>query len=123
LGDIAFAKTALSDWPAVRDCKVIGMRAGDSSGVASKPCEVTGAGEVPVVAEVGPEVGAGEVLVAGGGEVLVAGGGEVLVAGAVVAGAFATGTMTARPARTVPEAARRAREIECAPTEARYAGA
>jgi hypothetical protein len=115
LGDIAFAKTALSDWPAVRDCKVIGMRAGDSSGVASKPCEVTGAGEVPVVDEVGPEVGAGEVLVAGGG--------EVLVAGAVVAGAFATGTMTARPARTVPEAARRAREIECAPTEARYAGA
>jgi hypothetical protein len=111
------------DWPAVRDCSVIGIRAGDSSGVASKPGGVPVVGEVEVVAEL--EVVAEEVPV--GEAVVVA---EVpLVAGALEAGALATGTMTATPARTAPKAARRARGIECAgggedePTRARYAGA
>ena len=93
------------DWPAVRDCSVIGIRAGDSSGVASKP------GGVPVAADV------------------VVGAEVPLVAGALEAGALATGTMTATPARTAPKAARRARAVECnggredEPTRARYAGA
>jgi hypothetical protein len=90
--DIAAARVALRDWPAVRDCRLIGMRAGDRSGVVSKPCEVAGGGDVPAV-------------------------------GPVEAGAVEPGTITARPARTAPKAARRVREIEWAPTRARYAGA
>src|SRR5580658_6031580 len=82
LGVIASAKVALSDWPAVRDCNVIGMRAGDRSGVVSKPCGVSGGGKVVVVVRV------------------------------LEAGELVTGSITARPARPAAEAARRARENE-----------
>jgi hypothetical protein len=125
------------DWPAVRDCSVIGIRAGDSSGVASKPGGVPVVGEVEVVAElevVAEEVPVGEAVAEVVGEEVPVGEAVVvaevpLVAGALEAGALATGTMTATPARTAPKAARRARGIECAgggedePTRARYAGA
>jgi predicted RNA methylase len=82
------------------------MRAGDSSGVASRPVGVPGAAEVLVAAEVPVVVGEMAVVV-----------------GALEAGALATGTMTARVARTAAKAARRVREIEWEPTRARYAGA
>jgi len=101
LGDIASAKVALRDWPAVRDCNVIGMRAGDRSGVASN------AGEVGV-GEGGPDGGALEV-----GELpVVAGAVEAgaVEAGAVEAGALATGSVTTRPASTAAREARRARK-------------
>jgi len=127
LGDIAFARVALRDWPAVKDCNVIGMRAGDSNGVVSKPEGVRGAGGVGGLDGV---VVAGEVVVTGEDAVVVAGEvvapdavGALEVVGALAAGALATGTVTARPARTAPKAARCVREIEWAPTEARYAGA
>ncbi len=105
MGDIASAKVALRDWPAVRDCNVIGMRAGDRSGVASSAGELTagageltvGAGELTVGAR-GPEAGSLEV------------GKTPVVAGAVEAGALATGSMTPRPASTAAREARRARE-------------
>jgi len=80
------------------------MRAGDSNGVVSKPEGVPGASGV------------------GGLD-------GVVVVGALAAGALATGTATARAARTAPNAARRARadelghEREDGPTEVRYAGA
>ena len=95
---------------------MIGMRAGDSSGVASKPPGVLGAGGACGVGGVGARRRGGDRATGARRH-------------AVAAGAVATGTMTARPARTAPKAARRARADERGhgredePTEARYADA
>jgi hypothetical protein len=111
LGDIASARVALRERPAVRDCNVIGMRAGDRSGVASS------AGELAVGAA-GPVAGAVEA-----GEMPLEAG--AVEAGAVEAGAVATGNITTRPASAAAREARRTRETELEEerTRARYAGA
>jgi hypothetical protein len=131
LGDIALARAAPRDWPAVRDCNVIGMRAGDRSGVTSNPAGAAGGAAVVAGEAVvgGAAVVAGEAVVGGAAVV----GGVPVVDGAFEAGALATGSITAKAARSAPKAALRATEAETnhgpedepedEPTRARYAGA